>query len=217
MANMMAVENLKIALAVRYGYYRRCQVFRQNGEQCKAPAQKGEEICHAHAGQQAMALWRERQKQAVLAEAVEEMRRRGRTEFEAKDLLMDFNGIQITIAKMAQALIEGRIDTKTAGRFAVNLQMMMKILAAYHRGTQRHKTLPLINTDNTDSKRMINAKSHECVTDSLKHQAQPGERRDALRRLAAPLTVDAKVVMFPTNRQVHPGGEYWTGQQTRAA
>jgi hypothetical protein len=116
----------------RYGYYRRCQVFRGNGEQCKAPAEKGEQICHAHAAQQAMAMRRERERQAVLAEAVAEMRRRGRLEsgkheFEAKDLFMDFNGIQVTIAKMAQALIDGRIDCKTAGKLAVDLQTMSKL------------------------------------------------------------------------------------------
>src|SRR5262245_30425199 len=35
----------------RYAYYRRCQQFRRNGEQCKAPAMKGEDICHRHAEQ----------------------------------------------------------------------------------------------------------------------------------------------------------------------
>jgi hypothetical protein len=44
----------------RHSYYRRCQLFRRNGEQCKAPAEKGAHICHAHAAQQAMALRRER-------------------------------------------------------------------------------------------------------------------------------------------------------------
>src|SRR6476660_7846035 len=32
----------------RYAYYRRCQVFRRNGEQCKAPAMKGEPLCYKH-------------------------------------------------------------------------------------------------------------------------------------------------------------------------
>ena len=35
----------------RYAYYRRCQVFRKNGQQCKAPAVKGEELCHKHQDQ----------------------------------------------------------------------------------------------------------------------------------------------------------------------
>lgn len=63
----------------------------------------------------------------------------------------------MTLAVMAQALIDGRIDCKTAGRLIVNLQMMSKLLRVYHRGhreTQRvraaEKPLPLIHTDNTD-------------------------------------------------------------------
>src|SRR5689334_14700749 len=99
----------------RYAYYRRCQAFRRGGEQCKAPAEKGALICHAHAGQLSMAVRRERERRAVLEEAVAEMRQRGRPEFEAKDLFMDFKGIQVTVAKMSQALIDGRIDCKTAG------------------------------------------------------------------------------------------------------
>jgi hypothetical protein len=112
-----------------------------------------------------MAVRREQERRAVLAEAVAEMRRKGRPEFEMADLFMDFKGIQITVAKMAQALIDGRIDCKTAGRLVVQLQMASKLLRLYHRGTQRtatalttkdtkkhegHKTLPRINTDNTD-------------------------------------------------------------------
>ena len=117
----------------RYAYYRRCQVFRKSGEQCKAPAEKGTNICHAHAGQLAMAVRRERERRAVLAEAVAEMRRRGDAEYEMKDLFMDFKGIQVTLAKMAQALIDGRIDCKTAGRLVVQLQMASKMLRMVHR------------------------------------------------------------------------------------
>jgi hypothetical protein len=112
----------------RYTYYRRCRVFRRNGEQCKAPAEKGSYICHAHAGQLALAVRRERERRAVLAEAVAEMRRKGRPEFEMADLFMDFKGIQVTLAKMAQALIDGRIDCKTAGRLVVQLQTASKLL-----------------------------------------------------------------------------------------
>jgi hypothetical protein len=112
----------------RYSYYRRCQEFRGNGEQCKAPAEKGAQVCHAHAGQKAMALRRERERHTVLAEAVAQMRKRGNPEFEMANLFTNFKGIQVTIAVMAQALIEGRIDCKTAGRLAVDLQMMSKLL-----------------------------------------------------------------------------------------
>jgi hypothetical protein len=112
----------------RYAYYRRCQVFRKGGEQCKAPAEKGSQICHAHAGQMAMALRRERERRAVLDEAVAQMRRRGRPEFEAKDLFMSFDGIQVTLAVTAQAVIDGRIDCKAAGRLLAQLQTVSRLL-----------------------------------------------------------------------------------------
>jgi hypothetical protein len=123
-----------------YAYYRRCQVFRKDGEQCKVPAEKGSHICYAHAGQLATAVRRERERRAVLAEAVARMRKRGRPECEMADLFMDFKGINITLAVMAQAVIEGRIDCKTAGRLVVQLQTVSKLLRLYHRGTQRTAT-----------------------------------------------------------------------------
>ncbi|MFL6313103.1 MAG: hypothetical protein ACJ71W_13455 [Terriglobales bacterium] len=129
----------------RYAYYRRCQVFRRGGEQCKAPAEKGSRICHAHAGQLAMAVRRERERQAVLAEAVAQMRQRGNPDCEMADLFMDFKGINMTLAVMAKALIAGRIDCKTAGRLLVQLQTVSKLLRM-----MKSKPLPRINTDNTD-------------------------------------------------------------------
>jgi hypothetical protein len=131
----------------RYSYYRRCQLFRRNGEQCKAPAEKGAHICHAHAAQQAMALRREIERGVVLAEAVAEMRRRGKPECEMADLFTDFKGIQVTLAVVSRALIHGRIDCKTAGKLLVHLQTMSKLLATLQ---GKGKTSPLINTDNTD-------------------------------------------------------------------
>jgi len=117
----------------RYAYYRRCQVFRKGGEQCKAPAETGSLICHAHAGQLTTAVRRERERRAVLEEAAAEMRRRGNPEFEAKDLFMDLKGIQVTIAVMARALIRGRIDCKTGGRLVVQLQTASKLLRMMQR------------------------------------------------------------------------------------
>lgn len=128
----------------RYSYYRRCQMFRRNGEQCKAPAEKGAAICHAHAAQQAMALRRDLERRIVLAEAVAEMRRQGKPECELADLFTDFKGIQVTLTVMSRALIAGRIDCKTAGRLVVHLQTISKLLWLYHRGhrgTQREKDL----------------------------------------------------------------------------
>ena len=119
----------------RYAYYRRCQVFRRNGEQCKAPAEKGATICHTHATQQAMAFRRDLEQRIVLAEAVAQMRRQGRPECELADLLTDFKGIQVTLAVVSRALIAGRIDCKTAGRLIVHLQTMSKLLRMIHRKT----------------------------------------------------------------------------------
>jgi hypothetical protein len=117
----------------RYYYYRRCQVFRKGGEQCKAPAEKASHICYAHAGQLATAVRRERERRAVLAEAVAEMRRRGKPECEMTDLFTDFKGIQVTLAVVSRALIQDRIDCKTAGRLLMGLQMASKLLWMVHR------------------------------------------------------------------------------------
>jgi len=154
MAETSIEEGTKRAPEATYAYYRRCQVFRKGGEQCKAPAEKGSQICYAHAGQLAMAVRRERERRAVLEEAVAQMRKRGRPECEMADLFMDFKGINMTLAVMAQAVIEGRVDCKTAGRLVVQLQTVSKLLRLYHRGTQRtalttkdtkkHKELPQI-------------------------------------------------------------------------
>jgi hypothetical protein len=133
----------------RHSYYRRCQLFRRNGDQCKAPAEKGEAICHAHSAQQAMAFRRDLERGIVLAEAVAQMRRQGRPECQLEDLLTDFKGIQITLAVVSRALMHGRIDCKTAGRLLVHLQTMSKLLWLYHRehrGTQRGKALTTKDT-----------------------------------------------------------------------
>jgi hypothetical protein len=124
----------------RYAYYRRCHVFRRNGEQCRAPAEKGVHVCYAHARQQAMEDRRKRERQAVLEEAARRMRlnpkvgKRHEQEgcdvrsFSAADIFTDFNAIQATLAVVAQAIIDGRIDCKTAGRLCWELQFASKLL-----------------------------------------------------------------------------------------
>jgi len=144
-------ESRKVPEA-RYSYYRRCRVFRRNGEQCKAPAEKGSHICYAHAAQRAMAFRRDLERRIVLAEAVAEMRRQGRPECEMADLFTDFKGIQVTLAVMSRALIHGRIDCKTAGQMVVHLQTLSKLLWQVHR--KERKDLPLIHTDDTDLKKL---------------------------------------------------------------
>jgi len=140
----------------RYAYYRRCQVFRRNGEQCKAPAEKGAQICYAHAGQLAMAVRREQERKAVLSDAVAEMRKRGRPDCDMADLFTDFNGIQMTLAVVARAVIHGRIDCKTAGQMLVHLQTMSKLLWMQYSKT---KISPLIHTDHNDLKKIQNPKT----------------------------------------------------------
>jgi hypothetical protein len=158
----------------RYAYYRRCQVFRRNGEQCKAPAEKGAHICYAHAGQLATAVRREQERRAVLAEAVVEMRRRGRPEFEMADLFMDFKGIQVTLAVMARALIDGRIDCKTAGQLVVHLQTLSKLLWQIHRkGREGRKDLPLVHTGDTDRKELAGGSELAANEDEGARKAVP--------------------------------------------
>ena len=141
MSEMSAAEGVTRVPEARYSYYRRCQVFRKGGEQCKAPAENGSQICYAHAGQLATAVRRARERRAVLEEAVAEMRRKGKPEFRMADLFMNFKAIQVTLAVMAQALIDGRIDCKTAGQMVVHLQMMSKLLWMLHRqGTSTTET-----------------------------------------------------------------------------
>jgi hypothetical protein len=143
----------------RYAYYRRCQVFRKGGEQCKAPAEKGSHICYAHAGQLATAVRRERERRAVLEEAVAQMRKRGRP-CEMADLFMDFKSINVTLAVAAQAVIAGRIDCKTAGRLLVQLQTFSKLLWQIHRkGTstteaRRHGEKPRLPQIYADERRL---------------------------------------------------------------
>ncbi|HLK08018.1 MAG TPA: hypothetical protein VKV30_08760 [Candidatus Angelobacter sp.] len=154
----------------RYAYYRRCQVFKRNGVQCKGPAETGSQICHAHASQLATAVRRERERRAVLMEAVAEMRKRGRPECEMADLFTDFKGIQVTTAVMARAVITGKIDSKTAGQLVVHLQTISKLLWQIHRkGRKGRKDLPLIHTDATDLKKLPNPKPF------LRMNADPGK------------------------------------------
>jgi len=161
----------------RYSYYRRCQVFRKGGEQCKAPAEKGSHICYAHAAQQATAFRQDLERRILLAEAVAEMRRQGHTECELENLLMDFKGIQVTLAVMARAIIGGRIDCKTAGRLVVHLQTMSKLLWTLH----KNKTLPLINADNADLEDVAkkNPASSD-VEDTRKERARKTEASEVM-------------------------------------
>jgi hypothetical protein len=208
-------------LEAYYAYYRRCQLFRRNGEQCKAPAEKGAQICHAHAGQRATAFRRDLERRIVLAEAVAQMRRQSKPECELADLFTDFKGIQVTLAVMARALIDGRIDCKTAGRLVVHLQTMSKLLWQIHRkgreerkGNQelpqicaderrlQAKIVPLINTDNTDLNKHKNLMVAEERSMSGIHGEEPR------------VTVDRKIREFPEESR---STQHGTWEEARAA
>jgi|ERR1041385_1332991 hypothetical protein len=86
----------------RYGYYRRCQRFRRNGQQCKAPALKESDRCYKH------------QEQA-------DVERRRREQFTLPPLV-DLKTVQREIGNVAQALIEDRIDEDYAGELLQELE-----------------------------------------------------------------------------------------------
>jgi hypothetical protein len=78
-----------------------CQQLRRNGEQCKAPALKGEILCYKH------------------REQLEAERRRGRF---ALPPLTDTNAVRRVAAEIAQALMEDRIDEDYAGELLARLR-----------------------------------------------------------------------------------------------
>lgn len=86
----------------RYGYYRRCQRFRRNGQQCKAPAMKDTDRCYKH------------QEQA-------DVERRRRAQYTLPPLV-DLKTVQREIGNVAQALLEDRIDEDYAGELLQKLE-----------------------------------------------------------------------------------------------
>jgi hypothetical protein len=89
----------------RYEYYRRCQAFRRNGQQCKGPAMKGEAWCYKHA------------QQADLERRRQEMRQRF-----SLPPLRDLRTVQMSLGEVAKAIIEERIDADYAGELLAQLE-----------------------------------------------------------------------------------------------
>ena len=176
---MQPLRNQKTPMPeARYAYYRRCQEFRRNGEQCKAPAEKGARICHAHAGQRAMVERREGERRAVLELAAAEMARRTGRHYTAVETLMSFNGIQTTLAVAAQALINGTLSCKTAGRLLMDLQCMATLLR------RAESILPQISADERRSKRV----------EATKEMVLAANERENAR------IIKPAVVVFPANQ-----------------
>jgi len=207
----------------RYSYYRRCQIFRKGGEQCKTPAERESHICYAHAGQLATAVRRERERRAVLAEAVAEMRRRGRPECEMADLFTEFKGINVTLAVMAQALIAGRIDCKTAGRLVVHLQTCSKLLWRIHRkgreGRKEKQESPQICADERRLSTSRLSNKTEQVELRVIRTASPSAIDHDIHAEDSRVAVETKVQPFPESRAGCRDGRCREGpwQQPRAA
>jgi hypothetical protein len=106
----------RFKLEERYGYYRRCQRFRRNGEQCKAPAMKGEPLCYQHA-----------------QEAELELRRRAMRQSFVLPPLRDLRTVQSQLGEVTKAIIEDRIDED----YAVELLAQLEKATAALRGVGR--------------------------------------------------------------------------------
>jgi hypothetical protein len=92
----------------RYSYYRRCQRFRKNGQQCKAPAMKDTDRCYKH------------QEQA-------DVERRRRAQYTLPPLV-DLKTVQRAISDVAQALWQDRIDPDYAGELMQKLESASAVL-----------------------------------------------------------------------------------------
>src|SRR6476620_10384363 len=106
-----ALDGSPRSLETRYAYYRRCQAFKHDGEQCKNPALKGGEICYQH-------------------QASTELKQRRNMQLGALNLppLTSFDNLQRAISILATAIVESRIDVKSAGRLANAFWLAGKLL-----------------------------------------------------------------------------------------
>ena len=92
----------------RYGYYRRCQRFRKNGQQCKAPAMKDADVCYKH------------QQRA-------DRERRWRAQYTLPPLV-NLATVSRAISDVAQALWQDRIDEDYASELLQKLEKASMVL-----------------------------------------------------------------------------------------
>ena len=92
----------------RYGYYRRCQRFRKNGQQCKAPAMKDADVCYKH--QERADIERRRHAQYTLPP------------------LVDMATVRRAINDVTQALWQDRIDEDYASELLQELERASMVL-----------------------------------------------------------------------------------------
>lgn len=94
---------------VRYAYYIRCERMKDRGGQCKAPALKGTRVCYKHTQR-------------------DEAKRRREEMMRALELppLTDVRRITVALSRIAQALIDDRIDERCAGYLFHRIQTAMR-------------------------------------------------------------------------------------------
>jgi hypothetical protein len=92
----------------RYGYYRRCQRFRRNGQQCKAPAMKDADVCYKH------------QQRA-------DLERRWRAQYTLPPLV-DLATWRQAISDVTQGLWQGHIDEDYAAELLQKLERASMVL-----------------------------------------------------------------------------------------
>jgi hypothetical protein len=114
----------------RYSYYRRCQEYMKDRQQCRCPAQKGSDTCRNHAEQKEMAERRMAQKVEVMGRAAEKMSQATGWRHAIEDVFLSRRGVQAAINEAALALIENRLDEKSAKELVVELQSAMGVLRA---------------------------------------------------------------------------------------
>src|SRR5262249_22224569 len=96
----------------RFAYHRRCQQFRKHGEQCKAPALKGGEHCYKHAGMIERAAREARQISELSLPQITTLR-----------------AVNLAITKVAQGIIERRIDHRPLWQVIRVLELASKLVA----------------------------------------------------------------------------------------
>ena len=115
-------------LEARYGYYRRCQVVMGSGEQCRCPALKGTDICRNHAEQKRDLERRLEQQVEVLSRAAEKLAKSTGSKGVIEDLFESRRGIQLALDEAMQAIVENRIDEKSARELLGELEKAQRNL-----------------------------------------------------------------------------------------
>ncbi len=112
-------------LESRYDYYRRCRAIRMNGEQCKAPAMKDQDVCRKHAEQRAKIQRGEGQRRDFARRASEKQ------DGEDAGIPGDGMSVQRTIRDLMQAMLDGRLDEDSAGAMRDEIALRQGMLRGF--------------------------------------------------------------------------------------